>query len=265
MSNCDHNMAPAVGMLSVNLHGESLELTSVGEDKLVGRWSYGSYLANGVDRLLLLTATLGIRATFFVPGFEAVRSPSLIREIAAEGHEIAAHGWQHEKQSELGDAEGDVLRRGRDALGEVTGTAPVGWRSPDGTFGPRTLARLAELGYGYDSSFQDDDFPYLLDADGGTGMVELPQNNVLIDKPMFNIKMPDARVLKNWVEEFDGLNRIGAFSCLTVHPRQDYGVGRAPRMVMLERFLRHAMQSPLPVTFLTGAEVANMACGRASA
>ncbi|MDJ0383525.1 polysaccharide deacetylase family protein [Streptomyces sp. G-G2] len=37
----------------------------------------------------------GVRATFFMLGSAAHRAPGLVREIAAAGHEIGVHGWQH--------------------------------------------------------------------------------------------------------------------------------------------------------------------------
>ncbi len=245
--------------VTVNVHGASVELRAVNEDRLVGRYAYGNYMPNGVDRLLRLFQALNIPATFFVPGREAERHPEMIREINAAGHEIAANGYALEDHSTLGDAQLDVLKRAHEVIAECIGEAPVGWRAPDGLMSTDTLSHLSALGYKYDSSFQDDDFPYLLDADGGAGMVELPQNPTLLDQNLFSIKQPDVRVHKNWTEEFNGLNSVGAFICMTLHPRQDYGVGRAPRMKHLESFLRETQYSPRPIAFKTCAEVAALA------
>src|SRR5690606_10440123 len=48
------------------------------------------------ERLLELFSQTGVRATFFVLGWVAERSPSLVRAIAAAGHEVACHGLSHE-------------------------------------------------------------------------------------------------------------------------------------------------------------------------
>jgi peptidoglycan/xylan/chitin deacetylase (PgdA/CDA1 family) len=242
--------------MTVNVHGNAVELRSVTEERLVGRYSHGNYMPNGIDRLLRLFSDHGIRATFFVPGREAEMHPDLIREIAAEGHEIAANGYALEDHSVLGDDEPDVLRRAHDTLAACVGVAPQGWRAPDGMMSAATLTHLAAMGYLYDSSFQDDDHPYLLDADGGAGMVEVPQNQILLDQTLFSVRQPDLRVLKNWREEFDALRAAQAFACMTVHPRQDYGVGRAPRMRILDDFLHAARQGPVPTRFMTCAELA---------
>ena len=245
--------------VTVNVHGAAVELRVVDEERLVGRYAYGNYMPNGVDRLLRLFHDLSIPATFFVPGLEAERHPGLVASIAAEGHEIASNGYRLEDHSALGDAELETLKQAYGILGDLLGEAPVGWRAPDGLLSANTIAHLASLGYLYDSSFQDDDHPYPLEADGGPGMIEIPQNQTMTDQTLFSIKQPDARVLKNWVEEFDGLHSVGAFSCLTLHPRQDYGVGRAPRMRVLETFLRHTQYSPSPIAFKTCREVARLA------
>ncbi|WP_421851356.1 polysaccharide deacetylase family protein [Oricola sp.] len=255
MNNSAEPATAGIVALTVNLHGTSVELRQTTAEGLVGRYSSGNYLPNGVDRLLQLFSDRAIKATFFVPGLEAEMNPGLVREIQSAGHEIAANGYALENHAELGDGELDVLKRAHGALGACTGVAPTGWRAPDGWLSARTLSLLAELGYRYDSSFQDDDFPYRLDADVGAGMVEVPQNPVLIDQTLFAVKQPDRRVLKNWTEEYNGLKSVNAFACMTLHPRQDYGVGRPPRMRILDEFLTHTQYGPKPAVFRTCADV----------
>ncbi len=48
-----------------------------------------------VHRLLGLLEEKKVHGTFFILGWIAERSPQLIREIAAAGHEIACHGMSH--------------------------------------------------------------------------------------------------------------------------------------------------------------------------
>jgi transcriptional regulator with XRE-family HTH domain len=49
----------------------------------------------GMRVLLGLLADANVRATFFVLGWQAERTPSLIRELARQGHEVASHGYSH--------------------------------------------------------------------------------------------------------------------------------------------------------------------------
>ena len=50
---------------------------------------------NSTPALLDVLAQYGARATFFLDGPAAERSPALVRRIAAEGHAIGVHGWAH--------------------------------------------------------------------------------------------------------------------------------------------------------------------------
>ena len=59
-------------------------------------WDHLEYRVEGNTRRLLATFDAhGIKATFFVLGWVARRSPALVREIRAAGHEIASHGMSH--------------------------------------------------------------------------------------------------------------------------------------------------------------------------
>src|SRR5688500_15585016 len=55
------------------------------------------------DRILLMLADNRAKATFFVLGWIAERYPQLIRRIVESGHEIASHGFSHERASDLSE------------------------------------------------------------------------------------------------------------------------------------------------------------------
>src|SRR4026207_2049980 len=60
------------------------------------RWEQmESRVCANTDRLLAIFNESGVQATFFVLGWVAERFPHLVRAIAAEGHEIASHGYAH--------------------------------------------------------------------------------------------------------------------------------------------------------------------------
>lgn len=75
---------------------------------------------------------LDARATFFCVGERADRHPALVREIVAQGHEVAVHGWQHRNQLLRPGGLHGQLRRARDLLGELAGQGPRWYRPPYG-------------------------------------------------------------------------------------------------------------------------------------
>jgi polysaccharide deacetylase family protein (PEP-CTERM system associated) len=117
---------------------------------------YESRVNDSVARLLDLLARRQTRATFFVLGWVAERHPGLVRRIAATGHEIASHGWDHARvtsQSPL--AFRDSIRRTKIFLEDLAGAPVVGFRAPSFSIVPGkewALDVLLEEGYRYDSS-----------------------------------------------------------------------------------------------------------------
>jgi polysaccharide deacetylase family protein (PEP-CTERM system associated) len=106
--------------------------------------------------VLDLFAEAKVKATFFTLGWVAERHPGLIRRAAAEGHEIASHGWDHQRVFNLGE-EGfrADLRRAHAAISEAAGVEPKGYRAPSFSIDARTPWAhriLAEQGYSYSSS-----------------------------------------------------------------------------------------------------------------
>ena len=112
--------------------------------------------ATGVERLLRLCEEIGGPATWFILGWTAEREPSLVREIASAGHEIGCHTYAHPVAYELDEAAfRDDTRRGRDAIAEATGKAPVAFRAASFTILPQNywaLRVLQEEGFRVDSS-----------------------------------------------------------------------------------------------------------------
>jgi peptidoglycan-N-acetylglucosamine deacetylase len=236
--------------------------------------SRGEYAARvGLPRVLRLLASAGIPATFFVPGHTAETYPAAVRLIAAEGHEIGAHGYLHERLPTLGpEEEEQVLARATAVLTAVAGRRPAGFRSPAWDLTPRTVDLLLRQGYRYDSSMMADDFrPYRcrrgdLSETGGafrfgeeTPLIELPVAWELDDFPYFQYiphpyyngtALPD-HAYQIWRQEFDYMVREapdGIFT-LTLHPEI---IGRGPRVEMLGRLIQ-AMQAS-GARFLTASD-----------
>lgn len=207
--------------------------------------SYGP--VTGVPRLLRLLEARGIRATFFVPGYTARRYPGTVRSIAAAGHEIAHHGYLHEPLTGADEAtETGYLTRGLEALAEVTGQRPAGYRAPLWELNFRSPGLLADHGFLYDSSLMDSDWPYELRA-GASQLVEIPVQWALDDWEQY-CYVPDifgsgliespAKAAELWSLELAALREEGGCFVLTGHP---FLSGRPSRAAALGQVMAQAV------------------------
>jgi len=91
-------------------------------------------LEAGTLRILEVLARHDTRAIFFTVGAIALERPDLIEEISRRGHEIAGHGWRHERLTGLSPSELERFGAGLDesdgVIEAVTGKRPVGFRAP---------------------------------------------------------------------------------------------------------------------------------------
>jgi polysaccharide deacetylase family protein (PEP-CTERM system associated) len=109
-----------------------------------------------VRRLLDEFAEAGALGTFFVLGWLAEREPEMIRAISSAGHEVACHGWNHVRVTDLTpDRFREDLRRSRQVLEDLSGSPVTGYRAPSFSITPDVdwaLDVLLEAGFEYDSS-----------------------------------------------------------------------------------------------------------------
>lgn len=202
----------------------------------------------GIPRILDLLDHHQIRSTFFVPGHTAHRYPEAVRSIVAAGHEIAHHGYLHEQPTALTlDEEIEALDRGLEALAEVAGVRPAGYRAPMWDLSWRTPGLLVERGFLYDSSLMDADTPYEL-AVGSQSLVEIPIQWALDDWEQY-CYLPDIagsgliesprKARELWQLEFDALRDVGACWVLTNHP---FLSGRASRAAELGALMAYVVE-----------------------
>jgi polysaccharide deacetylase family protein (PEP-CTERM system associated) len=142
-----------------------------------------------VDRILAMLDARGVSATFFTLGWIAERYPTLVRRITAQGHEVASHGYGHERASDLTpEAFGQDVRRAKALLEDLCGQAVHGYRAPSFSIGPANLwafDTLLQAGYRYSSSIYPirhdhygmPDAPRFAHARNG-GLVEIPASTL---------------------------------------------------------------------------------------
>ena len=109
-----------------------------------------------VDRILALLNEHGTKATFFTLGWIAERYPETVRRIVAEGHELASHGYGHERASEQTEsAFFSDINLAKLILEDLVGTEVKGYRAPSFSIGEQNLWAfecLERAGYLYSSS-----------------------------------------------------------------------------------------------------------------
>ena len=219
---------------------------------------YGSRVA--LPRVLALLDREDVPASFFFPAWSLKIAPEQAELIqtAEEEHEIAVHGWIHERNASLDAAtERRLLEQAVATLTEITGERPVGYRAPSWNLSPATLDIVRDMGFLYESSLMADDRPYEILAHGEpTGLVELPVSWTLDDAPLLSPlgqRYANPRdVMQVWMDEFDMAREEGTMFLLTMHPHR---IGQRSRMVALAGLIEH-MKAAGDVWFGTHEEAA---------
>ncbi len=109
-----------------------------------------------VHRILDMLAQHQVKATFFTLGWIAERHPQLVRAIVDQGHELASHGYGHERASDLDrKAFTTDIDRAKKILEDLSGAAILGYRAPSFSIGLGNLwafDALLQSGHRYSSS-----------------------------------------------------------------------------------------------------------------
>ena len=204
-----------------------------------------------VDRILALLDEHDTEATFFTLGWIAERYPQLVRRIARQGHEVASHGYGHERASDLSEAEFRAdIERAKGVLEDLSGTEVIGYRAPSFSIGPGNLwalDALARAGHRYSSSI----YPIRHDHYGmpdaprfahqaADGLIEIPITTLRL----FNRNLPSSGggyfrllpyALSRWmlrqVNASDGESAVFYFHPWEIYPGQ-------PRIAGIDRKTR---------------------------
>lgn len=164
-------------------------------ERTIGRdeWeSCASRVESNTQTVLDLYAEADVKATFFTLGWIAERHPDLIRRIVAEGHELASHGYAHDRVHTMTpDAFREDLRRAKALLEDAGGAPVIGYRAPSFSIGKANawaLEVLADEGYAYSSSVA----PFGTDHYGWPGFPRFAHRPVP-GSPMIEVPVTTAR------------------------------------------------------------------------
>ncbi len=162
--------------------------------------SYACRVEANTGKLLGMFSDGGIKATFFVLGWVAERYPALVRSIAAQGHEIACHGYSHRLVYDQSPEEfREETHRSKRVLEDLAQTPVLGYRAASYSITAKSLWALdilAELGFAYDSSI----FPVRHDRYGIPGgsrqpyRLRTPAGGELIEFPLTTVELGRYRL-----------------------------------------------------------------------
>ncbi len=207
---------------------------------------YGPTVA--VPRILATYKRLGIRQSFFIPGWCIEHYPQAVEAILKGGHEIGHHGWIHEDPVVTAGHQREWIEKALDAHQRICGTSPRGYRAPVYNVTQEVVDLLIEHGFSYDSSLMADDIPYLMKTPGGE-LWEAPVHWGTDDWPPFAhfdeigylmpVRGPSAGLAGFW-EEFEAQYEAGGFFMLIVHP---FLTGRLARWRLVEQWLEKTLNT----------------------
>jgi polysaccharide deacetylase family protein (PEP-CTERM system associated) len=128
-------------------------------DRIVSRMTWferDSRVVRNTHRLLEFFHDHGVTGTFFILGWVAERFPSLVREIASCGHELASHGFHHQLIYTLTCEQfREDVRRAKAVIEDAGGRPVRGYRAPSFSIVRSSmwaLDVLIEEGHTYDAS-----------------------------------------------------------------------------------------------------------------
>ncbi|MBL8424416.1 MAG: DUF3473 domain-containing protein [Candidatus Accumulibacter phosphatis] len=159
-----------------------------------------------VDRILQMLDERQTRATFFTLGWIAERYPHLVRRIVHGGHEVASHGYGHERASDLNAADFSAdVGRAKKMLEDISGHEVKGYRAPSFSIGAGNLWAfdcLERAGYRYSSSI----YPIRHDH---YGMPDAPRFAHRVRSGLLELPVTTARFFnRNWPASGGGYFRL---------------------------------------------------------
>jgi|TARA_Y100001973_G_C5187888_1_gene329035 polysaccharide deactylase family protein, PEP-CTERM locus subfamily len=158
--------------------------------------NHESRIVQSTDRILDLFASKGVKATFFTLGYVAKNHPDLIKRIVAGGHELASHGFYHQRVTDLSRGEflNDISST-KALLEDIGGQEILGYRAPSFSICEKNqwaFEVLQETGHRYSSST----YPVIHDHYGTPNWPDEPYEPVpgLLELPQATIELKGRKL-----------------------------------------------------------------------
>lgn len=182
-------------------------------------------IERNMDCILEMLDHHGVHATFFTLGWIAERYPQIVRKIVAGGHELASHGYGHERASDQSDESFFAdIQLAKLILEDLSGVKVQGYRAPSFSIGVNNLWAfdcLERAGYSYSSSI----YPIQHDH---YGMPDAPRFAHRVRAGLLEVPVTTIRILgRNWPSSGGGYFRLfpynlsrGMLKWVNTHDRQ---------------------------------------------
>ncbi|HUY02631.1 MAG TPA: XrtA system polysaccharide deacetylase [Rhodocyclaceae bacterium] len=159
-----------------------------------------------IDKILGMLEQNRVNATFFTLGWVAERYPHLVRRIVSGGHELASHGYAHQRASDLSPkAFLADIHLAKLVLEDIAGVEAKGYRAPSFSIGaanPWALDCIEQAGYRYSSSI----YPIVHDH---YGMPDSPRFPYLSRGKLLEVPVTTVRLFqRNWPAGGGGYFRL---------------------------------------------------------
>jgi peptidoglycan/xylan/chitin deacetylase (PgdA/CDA1 family) len=210
----------------------------------------------GIHRLMGGLGRHGAKASVMVNAIIAERSPTTVRAVAEDGHEVLSHSYAMDVIPALlsEDEERRNIARCTKLLAEASGKPVRGWLSPRGTSKPSTAKLLAEAGYRWYGDVFNVDLPYVINF-GNNRIVAIPLSYDVNDMPAMKYGHPPRLMLESYNEVIE-IARAGNELRIIDVTSHAHIFGHHRGAYFYEKIVEQAMSSP-DIWVATRAEIAD--------
>lgn len=197
-----------------------------------------------VERILSMLDDYGVHATFFTLGWIAERYPQLVRRIVENGHELASHGFAHQRASQQSpDGFHSDIQLAKIVLEDIAGVEVRGYRAPSFSVGSANewaFECIERAGYRYSSSI----YPIRHDHYGAP---DAPRFSYDVREGLLEVPVTTARLFgRNWPAGGGGYFRLLPYTVSRWLLRRVNQVDRQPAIFYFHPWEIDAAQPRVP-------------------